>query len=168
MSDETAPQPRIKIAWLIGTLAAFALFAAIGAYSARMTQDYPDYDQQRADQRKATLAKVQHDENALLSTAEWIDQAKGAIRIPIEEAMVKELDTLKGKPAAMGALIPPPTPAKPAPAAGAPSAGKPAASQPTSTNAAPTPTAPAAKNPTPSPATEPPTAGATTTHSTNN
>ena len=51
MSDETASQPRIKIAWLIGTLAAFALFAAIAGYSSRMTWDYPDYDQQRADAR---------------------------------------------------------------------------------------------------------------------
>ena len=147
MPDETAPQPQIKIAWLIGTLAAFALFAVIGAYSVRMTQDYTDYDQQRADERKVTLAKVQHDENALLSTAEWVDQAKGAIRIPIEEAMVKEIDTLKGKPAAMGAVIPPPTPpASPAPAkpTPAPAAG--------ATNAAPVaPAAPAAKNATPIP-----------------
>jgi hypothetical protein len=162
MPDETAPQPQIKIAWLIGTLAAFALFALIGAYSARMTQDYTDYDQQRADDRKVTLAKVQHDENALLSTAEWVDQAKGAIRIPIEEAMVKELDTLKGKPAAMGAVIPPPAPpapAKPAPAAGATSAGKPAASQPAATNVAPTkPSAPAAGLPTAGAAPTPPPA----------
>jgi len=128
MSDETASQPQLKPAWLIGTLAAFALFAAIAGYSARMTQDYPDYDQQRADERKATLAKVQHDENALLSTAEWVDQAKGAIRIPIEEAMAREIDTLKGKPAAMGAAIPPPVPpapAKAAPAASATHAGAP-------------------------------------------
>ena len=144
MSDETAPQPRIKIAWLIGTLAAFAFFAAIAGYSSRMTWDYPDYDQQRADARKVTLAKLQHDENALLDpvdaqglpTAEWVDQAKGVIRIPIEEAMVREIDTLKAQPAAMGAVILAPAPAKAAPATGAPA----------STNAAPAkPSAPGAK-----------------------
>ena len=140
MSDETAPQPRIKIAWLIGTLAAFALFAVIGAYSVRMTQDYPDYDRQRAQKRYATLEKVRHDEQALLSTVAWIDQAKGSIRIPIEEAMAKEIDTLKGKPAAMGAAIPPPAPPAPAKPTPAPAAGAPG-----STNAAPVkPSAPVA------------------------
>lgn len=144
MSDETAPQPRIKITWLIGTMAAFALFVVIGAYSARMTWTYSDYDQDRAKVRKATLADVQKAEKALLYPAvdaqgqphaEWVDQAKGTIRLPIEEAMGKELDTLKAQPVAMGAEIPvaAPTPAAPAPSTGA-------------TNAAPvTPVAPAAK-----------------------
>jgi hypothetical protein len=141
MSDETAPQPRIKIAWLIGTLAAFALFAVIAAYSSRMTWDYPDYDQDRAAERYETLKKVRHDEQVLLSpvddkgnpTAEWVDQAKGVVRIPIEEAMVKEIDTLKAQPAAIGGEIPGSAPA-PAPAStnaaaatpSAPAAGAPA------------------------------------------
>jgi len=152
MPEETAPQPQIKIAWLIGTLAAFALFAAIGGYSVRMTQDYTDYDKQEAQERYATLEKIRHDEQALLApvdaqghaTAEWVDQGKGVIRIPIEEAMAKEIDTLKGKPAAVGAAIPATVPA--APAKSAPVAGSPAAA---STNAAPaTPSAPVAGLPT--------------------
>jgi hypothetical protein len=144
MSDETAPQSQLKITWLVGTLAAFALFVAIAGYSSRMTWDYPDYYQQRADARKVNLATVQKAENGLLDpvdaqghpTAEWVDQAKGVVRIPIEEAMLEEIDTLKARPAAMGAVIPPPTPAKPAPAAGAPAS---AAGLPTTgaTNAAP-------------------------------
>jgi hypothetical protein len=147
MSDETALQPRIKITWLIGTSAAFAIFVVIGAYSARMTRDYPDYDQERAAQRYATLAQVRHDEQALISSVEWVDQSKGAIRIPIKEAMAREIDTLKSQPLTMGAEIPiavPPAPAKPAPAAIPLSAGatnaapaKAAASTATSTNAAP-------------------------------
>lgn len=131
MSDEIAYPPRIKIAWLIGTLAAFGLFVVIGIYSKRMARDYPDYDQERAAQRYATLAQVRHDEQALISTADWVDPSKGVIRIPIEEAMTKEIDTLKTQPAAMGAEIPAAAP--PAPPAGA-------------TNAAPAkPVAPAAK-----------------------
>jgi hypothetical protein len=140
MSDETVLQPRIKITWLIGTLAAFAIFVVIGAYSARMTRDYPDYDQERAAQRYVMLAQVRHDEKALISSVAWVDQTKGIVRIPIEEAMAREIDTLKSQPVAMGAEIPaavPPAPAKPAPAALLPSAG--------TTNAAPTkPSAPAA------------------------
>ena len=135
MPDETAPQLRIKIARLIGTLAAFALFAVIAAYSARMTWVYPDYDQQRAAQRYDTLDKVRHDEQALLSpvdaqghpTAEWIDQAKGAVRIPIEEAMAREIDTLKARPAQAGGAIPVIASAAPPPAAGVPAAGLPTA-----------------------------------------
>jgi hypothetical protein len=122
MSDETASQPRIKITWLIGTLAAFALFAAIGGYSARMTWDYSDYNQDRAAQRKVTLAKVREAENKLLypvdenkkPTAEWVDQDKGVVRIPIDEAMSQEIDTLKAQPPAAGCEI-----TAPAPAAGA-------------------------------------------------
>jgi hypothetical protein len=140
MSDEIASQPRIKITWLIGTAAAFALFAVIGAYSSRMTWDTTDYDQERAAQRYATLAKLRQDEGKLINpvdaqgkpTAEWVDQTKGIVRIQIEEAMAEEIDTLKAQPAAMGAEIPAAVP--PAPAT------------PVSTNAAPAkPAAPAAK-----------------------
>ncbi len=124
MSDEIASPSPIKVTWLLGTLAAFALFALIAAYSSRMTWDTSDYDQDRATQRYDTLAKVRHDENILLEpvnpdnkqgppTAEWVDQTKGIIRIPIEEAMAKEVDTLKSKPAAMGQEIPGSAPAAP-------------------------------------------------------
>jgi hypothetical protein len=145
MSDETISQPRIKIAWLIGTFAVFALFVVIGIYSKRMARYYPDYDQDQAAQRYATLAQVQHDEQALISTAAWVDQTKGIIRIPIEEAMAKEIDTLKAQPAAIGAAIPAAAPAV-APPATALTAG--------ATNAAPAkPVAPGAG---PAPATSKP------------
>ncbi len=135
MSDETVIQPpRIKITWLIGTLAAFVLFAIIGAYSSRMTWDYSDYDQQRAAQRYDTLAKVRHDEQALITATEWVDQDKGVVRIPIEQAMTREVDVLKAQPAEIGCEIPGSTPAPmttpaPAPAAATPPAksNKPAA-----------------------------------------
>jgi hypothetical protein len=123
----------------------------IAAYSSRMTEDYPGYDQQRAAQRYDTLNKLRDAAKKTLTTADWVDQAKGTVRIPIEEAMTVEVDTLKGQPAAVGSEIPaaaPPAPAKPAPAAGG-------------TNAAPAkPSAPAAKtastNAAPSAATPPP------------
>lgn len=144
MSDETAPQPRIKIAWLIGTLAAFAIFAAIAGYSARMTNIFSDYNQDRATQRYDTLKKVRQAENALIypatdamgrSHAEWVDQAKGVVRIPIEQAMAEEVDTLKSQQPGIGCeiagAVPPPasvaTPpaATPAPAKKAPEPAKP-------------------------------------------
>jgi cell division septation protein DedD len=166
MSDETASQPPIKITWLIGTLAAFAIFVVIAAYSSRMTWDYTDYDQQDAKGRYDTLDKLRHDETALIDpvehdkdgkptgrvTAEWIDQAKGIVRIPIEEAMVKEIDTLKAKSPKAGNEIPG---AAAAPASTNAAPAKPAA--PASTNAAPAkPAAPAAKTASPATATPPP------------
>lgn len=149
MPDETAPQPQIKIAWLIGTLAAFAIFAAIAGYSARMTNIFSDYDQDRATQRYETLKKVRQAENALLypavdasgrSHAEWADHAKGVVRIPIEQAMAEAVDALKSKQPAAAAEIPG---AAPAPAA----APAPIAA---TTNAAPAP-APVKKAPAPTP-----------------
>jgi len=132
MSEETASPPQIKFSWLVGTVAAFAIFAVIGAYSARMTQTYTDYDEDRAAQRYANLAQVRADENKLLypldenkkPTAEWVDQDKGIVRIPIDEAMSREIDTLKAQQPAVGCEIPgsvpAPPPAPPAPTNAAP------------------------------------------------
>ena len=138
MSDDTLiPQPKIKFSWLIGTLAAFALFALIGAYAKRMTETYTGYDELRAQARYETLAKVQKAESKLINpiddqgkpTAEWVDQDKGIIRIPIEEAMAKEVEDLKNQTPQAGNEIPVPAPAAPAPASGAatPTAAGPAA-----------------------------------------
>jgi hypothetical protein len=138
MSTELESPSSIKITWLIGVVAAFSIFAVIAWYSGHMTRAYPGYEQQRAAERYATLQKLQADENKALNpvddkgnpTAEWIDQSKGTVHIPIDEAMVKEVETLKAQTPQMGAALPVITPA-PAPAA-------PAAS----TNAAPAKPAP--------------------------
>ncbi|HEY0257134.1 MAG TPA: hypothetical protein VGC39_06815, partial [Candidatus Methylacidiphilales bacterium] len=82
MSDETISQSRIKTSWLIGVVVVFAIFMLIGTYSRRMTEDYSDYDQGRADRRYETLATVRQDEAKLIEpvdakgnpTAEWVDQ----------------------------------------------------------------------------------------------
>jgi len=125
-------QHRTKASSLFWVALAFGIFAVVGLYSARMTNDYPTYDDGRVAQRKATLAKVQHDENALLyptdkdgkPTAVWVDQDKGLIQIPIDEAMTHEVADLKNVPVGIGALVPgatapPPPPPPPAPATNA-------------------------------------------------
>jgi len=150
MSDELPPSSRFKISWLIGIAAAFAIFALIAAYSSRMTNDYPSYDRGRAQVRYETLAKVQSAENALIEpvddqgkpTAAWVDQTKGTVRISIEEAMAKEIDTLKSQPAAQGSEIPGAAPAAPAPATPAPAAPANPAKKPTATGAKTPPAAP--------------------------
>ena len=115
---------RLKYSALLWVALAFFIFVIVGLYSARMTNDYPDYDAGRAQQRLATLAKVQHDENALLNpvddkgnpTATWVDQDKGLIQIPIDEAMAHEVADLKTMPVGVGAAIPGVAPAPPPPA----------------------------------------------------
>ena len=157
MSDELPPSSRFKISWLIGIAAAFAIFALIAAYSSRMTNDYPSYDRGRGQARYETLAKVQSAENALIEpvddqgkpTATWVDQTKGTVRISIEEAMAKEVDTLKSQPMEQGSEIPgaapAPPPAPPAPAA--PAAGTTNAAPATPANPAKKPVATGAKTP---------------------
>ncbi len=133
MSDETASHPQIKISWLFGIAVGLALFAVIGNYSARMTWNTPDYDQERAADRYATLKTVQDAESKLLNpvdengkpTAIWVDQGKGIISIPIEEAMAKEVDDLKAKTPGAGPEINPPAPAPAAPAPAAPATNAP-------------------------------------------
>ncbi len=130
---------RLKYSSLLWVLLGFGIFVVVGFYSARMTHDYPGYDAGRAQDRKATLAKVQHDENALLyptdkdgkPTATWVDQDKGLISIPIDEAMAHEVDDLAKVTVGQGAPIPgvapapaaapaPPPPASPVATAGTP------------------------------------------------
>ncbi|MCE0523074.1 MAG: hypothetical protein LV480_09205 [Methylacidiphilales bacterium] len=137
MSDATL-QPKIKAGWYFGVFAAFLIFALIAGYSARMTHEYSDFDDQRSAARYETLKKVREDAEKTLTTADWIDQSKGIIRIPIDEAMAHEIDTLKGQPAQAGAEINPPTPApapstNAAPAKPAPPGAKPAAPAPAKT-----------------------------------
>jgi hypothetical protein len=131
---------RLKYRWLIGTLGAFAIFALVGLYSARMTWDYPTYDDGRDKLRLETRLKVDKTEGALLNpvddkgnpTATWADQDKNLIQIPIDEAMSHEIADLKNIPVGIGQEIPSLAPA-PAPAMtnAAPAAPAPA------TNAAP-------------------------------
>jgi hypothetical protein len=157
MSDETAPHPQLKITWLIGLAAALAIFSLIGGYSARMTRNTAGYEQDRAAQRYQNLATVQAAESKQLNpvddsgkpTAIWIDEGKGVISIPIEEAMAKEVDDLKAKTCGPGPEI------NPAPVAAAP------APAPAATNAAPVlPVQPAGKPA--APGAKPATGGAPT------
>jgi len=128
---------RLKWGWLAGVVVAFALFMLVAAYSSRMTYDYPGYDRDRAAVRYATLAKVRAAEDKLLHpvddqgkpTAVWVDQDKGLIQIPIDEAMTHELDDLQKQPAAQGCEIPGAVPA--------PAAAPAVPATPATTNAAP-------------------------------
>ena len=153
MSDVTTTHLRIKSSWFLGIFLAFLLFAGIAVYSARMTRDYSDDYEQRETVRYANLAKMREEATKTLTTVDWIDQDKKIVRIPIDEAMTKELDDLKNKPAQIGAALPtaapapPPAPAAPAPAAAnaAPAAPAPPAAKPKQPTTNSAPAAPPAK-----------------------
>lgn len=154
MSDKTASLPQIKISWIFLTLLAFAIFAVIASYSSRMTNDYTDFDQQRATERYATLAKLRDADREALTTADWVDQSKGTVHIPIEEAMNLEVVALKSKPIAMGSpLVAPAATTNASPATNAPPASTNAGPVAT-TNAAPTTNANATPSAPPTPAKE--------------
>jgi hypothetical protein len=132
MSDATTLTPHpIKLRWFFGIFGAFLIFVVIAAYSSRMAEDHSDYDQQEAAKRYANLAELQAADQKTLTTADWVDQTKGTVRIPIDEAMVKEIDTLKTKPAQIGQAIPgtkppPATPGKTGSTNAAPASAPPA------------------------------------------
>jgi hypothetical protein len=138
MTDALASPSPIKLRWAFALVVVFLIFVVIATYSSRMAQDTTGYDYQRAAERKANLDKLRADDEKTLTTADWIDQTKGIVRIPIDEAMPETVIALQAKPARMGAAIPGTAPVKantvPASAANAAPAGSPQAAP--STNAA--------------------------------
>jgi hypothetical protein len=146
MTDLAATPSPIKFRWIPGLLAVFLIFVVIGVYSTRVANRTETYDDGQAAERYDKLAKQQADDTKTLTTADWVDQGKGIVRLPIDEAIPQEIAVLKAKPEQMGAAIPGATPTTPSsiPAA-APNeapAGSPQASP--STNAAPAPATPPA------------------------
>jgi hypothetical protein len=147
MSAVLEPTP-LKLRWYFSVAAVLFIFVVIGFYSVRMAKDtdFTDgYDQQQAVLRLKKLQKMQAADHTTLTTADWIDQDKGTVRIPIDEAMPEEVAVLKAKPVAVGSALPVVAPATAAPSTNA------APAAPASTNAAPamTNTAPAATNASP-------------------
>jgi hypothetical protein len=173
MSDLT--YHRLKYSTLVWVALAFGIFALVGFYSARMTNDYQGYDHDRVQLRLANKDQVDKAEEKQLNpvddqghpTAAWVDQDKGVIQIPINEAVTHELADLKSVPPGPGAALPVVAPAPPPPASAPATNAAPAKpAPPASTNAAPAkpaaPPAPAAKPKKKKPA----TAGATPVTST--
>jgi hypothetical protein len=141
MSDLAATPSPIKLRWIPGLIAALLVFVVIAVYSTRVANRTDTYDDDQAAERYAKLAKQQADDAKTLTTADWVDQGKGIVRIPIDEAIPQEITALRAKPEQMGAAIPGATPAPTAPstvpaATNAAPAASPAAAP--STNAAPT------------------------------
>jgi hypothetical protein len=89
----------------------------------RYTQP-PPLGQDRVALRKKALAEMRAAEASELGSYGWVDQAKGVVRLPIEDAMKLALRDWQNPAAARSNLIarvekatvvPPPPPAKPNP-----------------------------------------------------
>jgi hypothetical protein len=142
MSDLAATPSPIKLRWIPGLIAALLVFVVVGLYSTSVANHTTTYDDDQAAERYAKLAKQQADDAKTLTTADWVDQAKGIVRIPVDEAIPQTIAMLRAKPEQMGTAIPGAAPA-PATTNAAPASSPPSAP---STNAAPTTaTPPAAK-----------------------
>ena len=113
MSDLAASPSPIKFRWIPGLIAVFLVFVVIGVYSSRVANNTATYDDGQAAERYAKLAKQQADDKQTLTTPAWVDQGKGIVRLPIDEAIPQEITALQAKPEQMGAAIPAAAPATP-------------------------------------------------------
>ena len=118
------PQPaseRTGLAYLIGIVGSLLIVAALIWAMWHYTQP-PPLGEDRIALRKKALADLRAAEASELESYGWVDQAKGVVRLPINEAMKLALRDWQNPAAARSNLIdrvekatfvPPPAPAKP-------------------------------------------------------
>jgi hypothetical protein len=120
MSTETG-QPRSRWAYALAIVGTFLIVAALVGVMRRHSQP-PPIDAKRAAERAKALADLRQAEAQALSTPDWIDQAKGIVRLPITNAMEMVLRDWQNPAAAKSNLVarvekatfvPPPPPQKP-------------------------------------------------------
>lgn len=120
------PQPareRTGLAYLAGILGSLLIVAALVWAMQRYTQP-PPLGEDRIAVRKKALADLRAAEASELESYGWVDQTKGVVRLPINEAMKLALREWQNPAAARSNLIarvekatavPPAAPAKPSP-----------------------------------------------------
>ncbi len=124
MNPETA-QKRVLWPYAIGILGTFLILAGLAWAIHRYTQP-PPLGEDRAAARAKALAEIRAVESESLAHPGWVDQKKGLVRLPIEEAMKMVAEEWGKDPAAGRSNLmtrvekanpapPPPAPAKPSP-----------------------------------------------------
>lgn len=95
---------RTALAFVAGILGTFLIVAALVWAMVHYTQPPPAED--RAAVRAKALAELRAAEAEALSTPAWIDQGKGIVRLPIEQAMkLVATEWGRNQPAARSNLI---------------------------------------------------------------
>ncbi len=103
MNAQPARQ-RTGLAYLIGILGALLIVAALVWAMQHYTQP-PPLGAERVAQRKKALAEMRAAEANDLGSYGWVDQAKGVVRLPIDEAMKLTLREWQHPAAARSNLI---------------------------------------------------------------
>ncbi len=124
MNPEPVQKP-VFWPYALGVLGTFLILAGLAWAIHRYTQPAP-LGEDRAAMRAKTLADLRAAEHEALAHPGWIDQKKGLVRLPVEEAMKMVVDEWGKDPAAGRSNLlarlekanpppPPPAPAKPSP-----------------------------------------------------
>jgi hypothetical protein len=117
------PRERTGLAYLAGIVGALLIVAALVWAMQRYTQP-PPLGEDRIAVRKKALADLRAAEASELESYGWVDQTKGVVRLPINEAMKLALREWQNPAAARSNLVarvekatavPPAVPAKPSP-----------------------------------------------------
>jgi hypothetical protein len=103
MNSEPARE-RTGLVYFIAVLGSFLIVAALAWAIHRYTQP-PPLGEDRAAVRAKALAELRADEKEALENVGWIDQSKGLVRLPIEDAMALVLREWQNPPAARSNLI---------------------------------------------------------------
>jgi hypothetical protein len=123
MNSQPAPE-RTALAYIAGILGSFLIVAGLVWAMLDFTRPAP-LGEDRAAARARALAELRAAETEALNTPAWLDQGKGIVRLPIEDAMkMVEQDWGRNPGAARSNLIarvekatalPPKAPEKPSP-----------------------------------------------------
>ena len=95
-TDIQRPRPSSFLTF-VWALFFFLLFAALVMLWVRCSSPRQTVDDQRAGTRKTKLADLVKADTERLSTTGWVDQAKGIVHVPIEEAKKLVMAELSAK-----------------------------------------------------------------------
>jgi hypothetical protein len=113
---------RIRLPYGLAILSAFLIVAVLVGIMRHYTQPAPAVDRARKDERAKALAELRAAEADALHSVAWMDQARGIVRLRIEDALILAEREWKNPAAARSNLVArvekatavaPPPPAKP-------------------------------------------------------
>ncbi len=104
-----------RSAWpiYVGALVMIGVFLVIALLLRGIAPSGATDEVEKAEVRRTNLATLNESDQAEMTAYGWVDREKGIVRVPIEDAMAKEIETLnRQKPRAAYAIAtPPPAPA---------------------------------------------------------
>jgi hypothetical protein len=99
--EDTVDAPMIAVLGFVGAILAFVVILGLIVLFSKMEK--AERERKYVSQPPAGLSKLQASQRAIMAEYGYVDQAKGIVRIPIEDAMdivAKEYEVAQKKPAA--------------------------------------------------------------------